>query len=95
MADAGVVVLGLQLDTEGALLAPVQVEQRGLPGDEACIEDLLEQVAREVEAVLDDLALPSEASRVAQLAERSARRIIRDQLAIRPLVHAMGIESER
>jgi len=90
MANAGLVLLVLRLDGNGRLLSKPHVSCRGVV-DELTLADLdiVRDAERAVERALRNLGKAPESETVQLAAERAVRRVFRDALGWRPLIHSL------
>ncbi len=90
MADGGLVMVLLRLGTDGKLEGTPEVSTRGVVDevDEADL-GLIEDCQRAVTRALRSLNGRSDAEAVEMAASRAARRVFRDALGWRPLVHTL------
>jgi ribonuclease J len=90
LSEGGVVVVTLQLDARNQLAARPHVGTRGVVDDETLDELGLVRAAQvEIARSLKDLGKTPSREAVELAATRAARRIFRDGLGFRPVVHAV------
>jgi ribonuclease J len=89
LSEGGVVVVTVRLDASGRLSSPVHVGTRGVV-DQDTLHDLnlLRNAEAEVARELKKLNGPATRESVEQAASRAARRVFRDTLGFKPVVHA-------
>lgn len=90
ITEYGVVFIGLTIDAQGRACAPPQVATRGVLDLEVLAErNVLHEVELAVTQALLGLEAGSDSATCATAAERAARRVFRQMLDFRPLVHAV------
>jgi ribonuclease J len=89
LSEGGVVVVTVRLDANGRLTSPVHVGTRGVV-DHDTLHDLnvIRNAEAEVARELKKLNGPATRESVEQAASRAARRVFRDSLGFKPVVHA-------
>lgn len=89
LSEGGVVVVTLRLDANGRLAAPPRIGTRGVV-DKSTLDDLSLVQSAEREVARELKRLPGQPSREAIeiAAARAARRVFRDGLGWKPVVHA-------
>ncbi|HEY2734351.1 MAG TPA: ribonuclease J [Polyangiales bacterium] len=88
MAEVGIVLITLWVDDRGALRAPARILTRGVVWEDE-ERDLLDDLRRRVESACSELPLPREDDALRDVASRTARRLLRDEIGFRPLTHCM------
>jgi ribonuclease J len=92
MAEVGIVLITLAVDSRGALRARPRVLTRGVVWEDAD-RDLLDEVCNEAELAVSKLPLPSEDDALRDAACRAARRVFRDEVGFRPLTHCVVLRA--
>jgi ribonuclease J len=92
MAEVGIVLITLAVDSRGMLRARPRVLTRGVVWEDA-ERDLLDDVCNEAELAVNKLPLPSEDDVLRDAACRAARRVIRDEVGFRPLTHCVVLRA--
>jgi ribonuclease J len=88
MAEGGVVLVWLAVDVHGRLLRPPQVTARGVT-DALELEELgvIEEARAAITRAIGGLDRGADRETIEHTATRAARRVFRDALGFRPLVH--------
>lgn len=92
MAEVGMVLITLAVDSRGLLRARPRVLTRGVVWEDA-ERDLLEEVCNEAELAVNKLQLPSEDDALRDAACRAARRVFREEVGFRPLTHCVVLRA--
>jgi ribonuclease J len=92
MAEVGMVLITLAVDSRGLLRARPRVLTRGVVWEDA-ERDLLEEVINEAELAVNRLSLPSEDDALRDAACRAARRVFREEVGFRPLTHCVVLRA--
>jgi ribonuclease J len=91
MAEGGVVLVWVVVDARGALLQPPRITARGVT-DELELDELgvIAEARAAVARAIDGLPPGADAEAIEVAAARAARRVFRDALGFRPLVHSVA-----
>ena len=93
MAEVGIVVITLTIETDGSVAQSPQVLTRGVVLEDE-EDELLSRVSDDIERVARRLGKHASDDELREAACRTARRIFRDEVGFRPLTHCIVARPE-